>query len=164
MFISGPTGNRARISATPGRCRSVGPSARIMSGPDRSRTDHTDLARISRHHRHAGPSFREVRPGIEPGLRPYHRRVQPEHLQTIFKSDRGWNRTIDLLVVTQASLPLDHAIVSDRGGRRTHKIATLRAPTLRWSVTALPICVPGRFQKNGGSGGRTRRSKLMRLR
>jgi hypothetical protein len=26
--------------------------------------------------------FREVRPGIEPGLRPYHRRVQPEHLQT----------------------------------------------------------------------------------
>src|SRR5690606_23314665 len=26
-------------------------------------------------------------------------------------SDRGWNRTIDLLVVTQTSLPLDHAIV-----------------------------------------------------
>ena len=26
------------------------------------------------------------------------------------ESDRGWNRTIDLLVVTQASLPLDHAI------------------------------------------------------
>ena len=25
----------------------------------------------------------EVRPGIEPGLRPYHGRVQPEHLQTI---------------------------------------------------------------------------------
>ena len=29
------------------------------------------------------PSFREVRPGIEPGLRPYHGRVLPEHLQTI---------------------------------------------------------------------------------
>ena len=41
-------------------------------------------------------------------------------------SDRGWNRTIDLLVVTQTSSPLDHAIVfsSDRGGGRTHKIAT----------------------------------------
>ena len=25
----------------------------------------------------------EVRPGIEPGLRPYHGRVLPEHLQTI---------------------------------------------------------------------------------
>ena len=24
----------------------------------------------------------EVRPGIEPGLRPYHRRVRPKHLQT----------------------------------------------------------------------------------
>ena len=29
------------------------------------------------------PWFREVRPGIEPGLRPYHGRVLPEHLQTI---------------------------------------------------------------------------------
>ncbi len=27
-FVSGPTGNRTRISATPGRCRPVGPSAR----------------------------------------------------------------------------------------------------------------------------------------
>ncbi len=27
--------------------------------------------------------FREVRPGVEPGLRPYHGRVLPEHLQTI---------------------------------------------------------------------------------
>ena len=30
----------------------------------------------------SSPIYREVRPGIEPGLRPYHRRVQPEHLQT----------------------------------------------------------------------------------
>ncbi len=28
----------------------------------------------------------EVRPGIEPGLRPYHRRVLPQHLQTLFVS------------------------------------------------------------------------------
>ncbi len=27
-YFSGPTGNRTRISATPGRCRPVGPSAR----------------------------------------------------------------------------------------------------------------------------------------
>lgn len=72
-------------------------------------------------------SFLEVRPGIEPGPRPYHRRVQPKHLQTIFyvvahhglvpyhcstsqplqhpnsKSDPGWSRTIAFLVVIQAS-------------------------------------------------------------
>ncbi len=59
----------------------------------------------------SGPPMEKVRPGVEPGLRPYHGRVLPEHLQTNFKSDRGWNRTIDLLVVTQASSPLDHAII-----------------------------------------------------
>ena len=40
-------------------------------------------------------------------------------------SDPGWNRTITFLVVTQASLPLDHGIFSDRGRGRTCKIATL---------------------------------------
>ena len=41
-------------------------------------------------------------------------------------SDPGWNRTITLLHVTQASSPLDHGIVffSDQSGSRTHKIAT----------------------------------------
>ena len=109
-YVSGPTGNRTRISATPGRCRPVGPSARnqvdligvepitpILQG---SVAPNGMQARLS-----------EVRPGIEPGLRPYHRRVLPEHLQTKHQSDRGWNRTIDLLVVTQASSPLDHAII-----------------------------------------------------
>lgn len=123
----------------------------VISGPDRSRTDHTDLARISRLHRHAGPNCREVRPGVEPDLRPYHGRVQPEHLQTFCYSDPGWNRTITLLVVTQASSPLGYGIISDRGGRRTHKIATFRAPTLRWSVTALPVCVLGRKWRVRGS-------------
>jgi hypothetical protein len=33
---------------------------------------------------HASPQLSEVRPGIEPGPRPYHGRVLPEHLQTIF--------------------------------------------------------------------------------
>jgi hypothetical protein len=54
------------------------------------------------------PVSQEVRPGIKPDLRPYHGRVQPEHLQT---SDPGWNRTITLLHVAQASSPLDHGIV-----------------------------------------------------
>lgn len=69
----------------------------------------------------------EVRPGIEPDPRPYHRRVQPKHLQTILmfhfnmaccitvlcrsdvsqhldiKSDPGWSRTIAFLGVIQAS-------------------------------------------------------------
>ncbi len=89
----------------------------VSSGPDGSRTHHTDLARVSRPQRHAGPSYcREVRPGIEPGLRPYHGRVLPEHLQTILWSDPGWNRTTHtrsfLLHVTQASSPLDHGIVA----------------------------------------------------
>ena len=36
----------------------------------------------------------------------------PKHLQTISSdSDPGWSRTITFLVVTQASLPLDHGIV-----------------------------------------------------
>ncbi len=39
---------------------------------------------------HASPFESEVRPGIEPGLRPYHRRVLPQHLQTLSLSDRGW--------------------------------------------------------------------------
>ena len=54
----------------------------------------------------------EVRPGIEPGLRPYHGRVLPKHLQTILfsASDPGWNRTSTFLHVTQASSPLDHGI------------------------------------------------------
>ena len=40
-------------------------------------------------------------------------------------SDPGWNRTSTFLDVGQASSPLDHGIVSDRGGSRTHKIIRL---------------------------------------
>ena len=57
----------------------------------------------------------KVRPGIEPGLPPYRGGVLPQHLQTNFISDPGWNRTIDFLDVTQASLPLDHGIVRVTG-------------------------------------------------
>ncbi len=52
---------------------------------------------------HASPFHSEVRPGIETGLRPYRRRVLPQHLQGVRFSDHGWNRTIGLLLVTQAS-------------------------------------------------------------
>ena len=47
------------------------------------------------------PFHAEVRSRIELDLRSYQERVLPEHLQTI--SDRGWNRTIGLLRVMQAS-------------------------------------------------------------
>src|SRR5210317_1158281 len=76
---------------------------KLLSGPEGNRTLLTDLARISRLLGHASPFHSEVRPGIEPGLRPYHRRVLPQHLQTVRFSDHGWNRTIGLLLVTQAS-------------------------------------------------------------
>ena len=122
---SGPPGTRTPITWVQTKRLPVGPAAR----------------------RHS-----EVRPGIEPGPRPYHGRVLPEHLQTILhRSDPGWGRTSTLLHVTQASSPLDHAISSDQGGSRTHRHEAL-------DLAALPICVPGR----GGSGGRTRRSRLMR--
>ncbi len=82
-----------------------------MSGPEGNRTLPPILQGSVAPLEHASPFESEVRPGIEPGLRPYHRRVLPQHLQTLLISDRGWNRTIDLLVVTQTSPPLDHAIV-----------------------------------------------------
>src|SRR5262245_39350147 len=71
----------------------------------------------------------EVRLGIEPSLPLYQSGVQPQHLQTtVFshRSDPGWNRTITFLHVTQAPSPLDHGIVSDRGGSRTHTVAGSR--------------------------------------
>ena len=62
-------------------------------------------------------------------------------------SDPGWNRTSTFLVVTQASLPLDHGIVfliSDRGGNRTHRHEAL-------DLAAMPICVPGHKWRVRGS-------------
>ena len=55
---------------------------RKLSGPQGNRTLLTDLARICRPLGTCQP-ISEVRPGIEPGLRPYHRRVLPQHLQTL---------------------------------------------------------------------------------
>ena len=83
----------------------------------------------------------EVRPGIEPDPRPYHRRVQPKHLQTItqLQSDPGWSRTIAFLVVIQASLPPGHGIVVTRvgveptksPGSRPGRFASLRTQSVK---------------------------------
>ena len=83
----------------------------LLSGPKGNRTLPPILQGSVAPLEHSSPFESEVRPGIDPGLRPYHRRVLPQHLQTLSLSDRGWNRTIDLLHVTQTSSPLDHAIV-----------------------------------------------------
>src|SRR6476619_1422105 len=64
-------------------------------------------------------SYRRLkfRPGIEPGLPPYRGGVLPKTLTDQIISDPGWNRTIGLLDVTQASLPLDYGIVQVTGVR-----------------------------------------------
>ncbi len=55
--LSGASGNRTPIAWVQAKRLPVGPTPHIF--------------------------LQEVRPGIEPGPRPYHRRVQPKHLQTI---------------------------------------------------------------------------------
>ena len=57
--------------------------------------------------------MQEVRPGVEPGLPPYRGGVLPKHLQTVFNiSDPGRTCTVVFLAIAQASLLLDHGIVS----------------------------------------------------
>ena len=77
----------------------------------------------------------EVRPGIEPGLRPYQGRVRPKHLQTNLQQmiadgiepSLSWMSTRRLSRWTTRS--------SDQGGSRTHKHEAL-------DLVALPVCVP----------------------
>ena len=86
------------------------------------------------------PIYREVRPGVEPGLPPYRGGVPPKHLQTMIpdgvEPSLSWLSPRCLRRWTTGS--------SDRSGSRTHRHEAL-------DLVALPICVPGR----GGSGGRT---------
>ena len=121
VIFSGPPGNRTPIALMVQTKRlPVGPAARI----------------IKRSVRELNPVFlltEEV--------------CCREHLQTIFQSDPGWIRTIIVfLVVTQASLPLDHGIISDRGGSRTHRHEAL-------DLAAMPICVPGQVAGPGVAPG-----------
>ena len=130
---SGPTGNRTRISATPGRCLPVGRSARcsvdLIGVEPISVRVQTQLASIGMQAQIVERSARESNPiSVLTTDVCYRNTYRPFH-----SSDPGWNRTSTLLPTnaarrcpTQASSPLDHGIVvSDRGGRRTHKIATL---------------------------------------
>ena len=102
---------------------------------------------------HASPCLPEVRPGIEPGPRPYHGRVLPEHLQTVASVIPAGIEPA-LSCTSRRRLrrwTTGSSCHSDRGGTRTHRHEAL-------DLAAMPICVPGR----GGSGSRTRQSRLMR--
>ena len=64
-----------------------------------------------------------------------------------FSSDPGWNRTSTFLHVTQASLPLDHGIVVSQVIRVGIEPTESQVPgtdAKRWSLFALPVCVPDR--------------------
>ena len=101
----------------------------VVSGPDGSRTHRTDLARISRLHRHAGP-VAEVRPGIEPGLPPYHGGVLPKHLQTFRMIPDGVEPSSPACHAGVVAVGPRDRVVSDRGGSRTHRITRLST----WSL------------------------------
>ncbi len=119
-------------------------SSSAHSGPDGSRTHHTDLARVSRPQRHAGPlierSVRESNP--VPLLTEevcYRNTYRPS-------SDPGWSRTSTFLHVTQAPSPLDHGtmLVIEAGvepakspGSRPGRFACLRTRPWRVRVSHL---------------------------
>jgi hypothetical protein len=68
-FVSGPTGNRTRISATPGRCRPVGPSARISVDRMGVEPIAPTLQGSVAPHRHAGPFVERSVRGLSPVFR-----------------------------------------------------------------------------------------------
>ena len=76
----------------------------------------------------------------------------------VLSSDPGWNRTIVFLDVTQASSPLDHGIVLSvtEAGVEPAKSSGSRPDRF--------ACLRTRSFSSSGSGCRTRRSELMRLR
>ncbi len=128
----------------------------VPSGPHGSRTHHTDLARVSRPQRHAGPFIERSVRDSNPIFRLttaacYHNTYRP------FLSDPGWNRTSDFLGVIQASLPLDHGIVlvTEVGVEPT------KSPRPQRDRFA---CLRTRSCSSSGSGCRTRQARLMRPR
>jgi hypothetical protein len=81
--VAHPAMGRTHGAANPSTTFSCGLSALAHSGPaGESNPDLLVAGQVSSRWT-SRPRFREVRPGIEPGLRPYHGRVLPEHLQTI---------------------------------------------------------------------------------
>ena len=128
----------------------------VSSGPDGSRTQPAPTLQGSvASWEHASPSSSEVRPGVEPGLPPYRGGVLPKHLQTIFISDPGWNRTSTFLVVTQASSPLDHGIVF-------LSVTEVGLEPTGTRLSTSPLCQFAYPVISGGSGSCTRLSRLMR--
>jgi hypothetical protein len=86
----------------------------------------------------------EVRPGLNPILRPYHGRVLPQHLQTIVFSDPGWNRTKPSPGCHPgvfATGPRDHVSVTEAGVEP--------ADSQDLGLFALPVCVPGHREVAG---------------
>ncbi len=71
-------------------------------------------------------------------------------------SDPGWNRTITLLHVTQASSPLDHGIISKVTEVGVEPTKSPRPQRDRFASLRT------RSFSSSGSWGRTRRSRLMR--
>ena len=63
---------------------------------------------------HASPFVERSVRELNPILRPTKAACCRNTYRPSVRSDPGWNRTIDFLVVTQASLPLDHGIVESR--------------------------------------------------
>ncbi len=100
------------------------------------------------------PAFPEVRPGIEPGLRPYQGGVLPEHLQTVasvipdgIEPPISWMSPRRLGRWTTGSSSVTEAGIEPAKSRdsRPRRFACLRT----------------RPRSSSGSGGRTRRSRLM---
>lgn len=70
-------------------------------------------------------------------------------------SDPGWNRTSTFLVVTQASLPLDHGIV-------ILLVTEVGVEPTGTRLSTSPLCQFAYPVVSGGSGSCTPRSRLMR--
>ena len=89
-------------------------------------------------------------------------------------SDHGWNRTIGLLFVTQASSPLDHGTVSSHHTRRAMArlvvevgVEPTKSPDSRSGRFACLRTRPWLLNRSGiggGSGSCTRATRLMRPR
>jgi hypothetical protein len=122
-------GSRTPISCLQGRRLPVGPAA------------------------HRSPA--KVRPGLEPGPPPYRGGMPP-----VTPADRnsrpGRTRTCGILLVRQASWPLDDGTKSSsRGGSRTHKHQPLR-------LAALPFAYPA-IGRVAGMGVEPHPTEFMRL-
>ena len=139
------------------------PATFRFSGPDGSRTHHTDLARIGRLQRLSGPSELSM---DDCGFAIYSR-----SLRTTQSAILNHQSKIDLIPDgVEPSSPACRAGVfavgprdrvdNDRDGNRTHRITRLSTSSL--FLFAYPAVCVG--LKNGGFGSRTRRSRLMRPR